>query len=107
MLMNYVALEPDTPTRMHFSDDYYVDRDITDRETKKAKRIRSLVFWVDRLEDEPVARTFSVISEKLRAELEPFLTDKGYRDLDFIITKRGAGFLTEYDVRTVPVGQPI
>jgi len=55
LLMNYVALVPGVPTRMHFTDDYYVDREIADRETGKPKRIKSLVFWVDELNGEDVA----------------------------------------------------
>jgi hypothetical protein len=44
MLMNYIALAPGVPTRMHFTDDYYVEREIADRETGKPRRVRSLVF---------------------------------------------------------------
>jgi len=101
LLMNYVSLVPGVPTRMHFTDDYYVDREIADRETGKPKRIRSLVFWVDELNGEDVARTFSILSQKLAAHMEPFLPDKRYGDYDFIITQIGDGFMKDWNVQVI------
>jgi len=101
LLMNYVALAPGVPTRMHFTDDYEVDREIADRETGKPKRIKSLVFWVDELNGEPCARTFSVLSQKLQAPLEPFRKNKEYLKYDFIITQMGDGFLKDWNVQTI------
>lgn len=104
LLMNYVALAPGVPTRMHFTDDYYVEREIADRETGKPKRIKSLVFWVDELNGEDCARTFSILSQKLSAHLEPFLKDKEYTHYDFIITQMGDGFLKDWNVQ--PMRRP-
>ena len=101
MLMNYVALVPGVPCRMHFTDDYYVDREIADRETGKPKRIKSLVFWVDELEAQDCARTFSVLSQKLAAHLEPFLKNKEYSRYDFVITQIGDGFLKDWNVQPI------
>ncbi|MBU1307870.1 MAG: hypothetical protein KKF33_20390 [Alphaproteobacteria bacterium] len=101
MLMNYVALIPGVPTRMHFTDDYYVDREIPDRESGKAKRVKSLVFWVDELNGEPAARTFSVLSQKLSETLEPFRKDKRYTRYDIIITQMGDGFLKDWNVQAI------
>ena len=104
LLMNYVALAPGVPTRMHFTDDYYVEREIADRETGKPKRIKSLVFWVDELNGEDCARTFSILSQKLSAHLEPFLKGKEYTHYDFIITQMGDGFLKDWNVQ--PMRRP-
>lgn len=104
MLMNYIALVPGVPTRMHFTDDYYVERDIMEKESGKTKRIRSLVFWVDELNGEPCARTFSVMSQKLQAPLEPFRKGKEYIHYDFIITKMGDGFYVDWNVQ--PIRRP-
>jgi len=104
MLMNYIALTPGVPTRMHFTDDYTVDREIADRETGKPKRIKSLVFWVDELNGEDTARTFSILSEKLAAHFEPFRKGKGYVNYDFIITQMGDGFLKDWNVQ--PIRRP-
>ena len=95
LLMNYVQLFPGVPTRMHFTDDYYIERTIADKETGKPKTIRSLVFWVDELGGEDVARTFSILSQKLAAHFEPFLKDKEYTRYDFIVTQMGEGFLKD------------
>ncbi len=101
MLMNYVALSPGVPTRMHFTDDYYVDREIADRETGKPKRVNTLVFWVDELNGEAAARTFSVLSQKLAAHFEPFRKNKEYAHYDFIITQMGDGFLKDWNVQLI------
>ena len=101
LLMNYIALVPGVPTRMHFTDDYWVDREIADRETGKPKRIRSLVFWVDELNGEDCARTFSILSQKLAAHFEPFLKDKRYMGYDFIVTQIGDGFLKDWNVQVI------
>jgi len=86
---------------MHFTDHYYIDREIADKETGKPKTIRSLVFWCDELNGEPCARTFSVLSQKLAAHMEPFLPDKGYGGYDFIITEIGKGFLKDWNVQVI------
>ena len=104
LLMNYVALVPGVPTRMHFTDDYYVDREIADKETGKPKRIKSLVFWVDELNGEDTARTFSILSEKLAAHFTPFRPNKEYIHYDFIITQIGDGFLKDWNVQ--PIHRP-
>jgi len=101
LLMNYVPLVPGVPTRVHFTDHYYIDRIIADKETGKPKPIRSLVFWVDELEGEDCARTLSVLSQKLAAHLEPFLPEKRYTGYDFIITKIGDGFLADFNVQPI------
>lgn len=101
LLMNYIALVSGVPTRMHFTDDYYVDRVIADKETGKPKRIKGLVFWVDELGGEDCARTFSILSQKLAAHFEPFIKNKEYIRYDFIVTQIGDGFLKDWNVQTI------
>jgi hypothetical protein len=101
LLMNYIALVPGMPTRMHFTDDYYIERVIADRETGKPKPIRSLVFWVDELNGEDCARTFSILSQKLAAHFEPFRKDKEYTRYDFIVTQIGEGFMKDWNVQVI------
>jgi len=101
VLMNYIQLAPGVPTRMHFTDDYIIERTVLERESGKPKTIRSLVFWCDELNGEPVARTFSVLSQKLTAHLEPFRKDKEYQKYDFIITEMGTGFMKDWNVQPI------
>ena len=102
VLTNYIALVAGVPTRMHFTDDYKIERTINDRERPGyTKRINSLVFQVDELEGEDVARTFSVMSQKLAAHFEPFLADRRYRGYDFIVTQMGDGFMKDWNVQVV------
>ena len=102
MLMNYIALERDKPILMHFTDHYFVKRQIADPDKGGLKWIDSLVFWCDTLEGQPVARTFSIVSTKLAAKLEPFLKDDKYKNYDFRITKVGEGYATEFIVEALP-----
>ena len=102
MLMNYVELETDVPTRMHFTDHYFVEREIWDKDLEKFKWVRSLVFWVDTLGGYPAAKTFSVLSKKLAATLEPYLAGHKYLEYDFVVTKKGEGFATTYLVEAIP-----
>lgn len=102
MLMNYVALEKDVPARMHFTDHYKVEREIWDEKLGRFKPVSSLVFWVDQLNGEPTARTFSVLSENLATILRPYLPNHTYIDNDFVITKQGEGFGTRYQVQVIP-----
>ena len=101
MLMNYIRLVPGVPTRMHFTDDYYVERDILDRDTGKTKRLKTLVLWCDTLGGEPVARSFSILSQKLEAHFLPYLQGKKYEQYDFIITEIGTGFLKDWNVQPI------
>jgi len=103
MLMNFLALEEGKPTRMHFSDLYRVQRRIFDRELGIFKEVDSRVFFVDRLEGQPAGRTFSVLSQKLMAQLEPFVEGNRFMEYEFIITKEGSGFSTEYRVQPIRV----
>ncbi len=101
LMSNYIRLVPGIPTRMHFTDDYLVDREIKDQETGKPKRIKSLVFWVDELDGRSDSRTFSILSQKLSAHFEPYLKDKLYNRYDFIITQIGEGFLKDWNVQPI------
>ena len=104
LLMNYIALAPGVPTRMHFTDDYVIERTILEKESGKPKPIKSLVFQVDELNGEDVNRTFSVLSLKLAAHFEPFRKDKEYTHYDFIVTQMGDGFLKDWNVQ--PIRRP-
>lgn len=101
LLMNYIPTFPGVPVRMHFTDDYYVDRQIADRETGKPKRVKTLVFWADSLGGEPCARTFSILSQKLEAIFLPYLKDKEYTKYEFIVTQMGDGFLKDWNVQMI------
>ena len=101
MLMNYISLSPGVPTRMHFTDDYIVERKIKDTESGKEKTIKSLIFWVDEHNGADVARTFSIMSDKLAAHFEPFRKDKEYTKYDFIITQMGDGFYKDWNVQPI------
>ncbi len=101
LLANYIRLFPGVPTRMHFTDKYLIDREIADRESGKPKTIKSLVFYVDEVNGEPASRTFSVLSQKLAAHMEPYLPDNEYRGYDFLITQMGEGFLKDWNVQVI------
>jgi hypothetical protein len=101
VLMNHIELHAGVPTRMHFTDDYLIERTILEKESGKEKPIKSLVFWCDELNGEPAARTFSVLSQKLAAHFEPFRKGKEYIKYDFIVTQMGDGFMKDWNVQPI------
>ena len=101
VFMNYIESLPGIPTRMHFTDWYFVVRVIPDKESGKTRPVKTVAFWVDELNGEDVARTFSVMSKKLIAPLIAFLPNKDYINYDFIITAIGDGFLKDWNVQPI------
>lgn len=100
VLQNFIVLQEGIAAVMHFADHELAERDIVDPLTRREKVITILEFTVDRLGGEAVNTVFSVTSEKLAQGLQPWLEGKRYRDFTFIITRRGRGFRTEYEIQT-------
>jgi len=89
---------------MHFTDHYFIKREIADRESGKPKQIESLVFYCNEEDGEPCSKTFSILSQKLSAHMDPFIPDNVYRGYDFIMTQIGEGFLKDWNVQ--PIKRP-
>lgn len=106
LLMNYVELKDGIPVTLHFTDQYMVTRMIYDRELGKEKPVQSLVLATDEVDGEIAFKTLSVLSDKLYAMLAPYLPDSRFRDYTFKITKFGSGFLTNFEVETIPRPAP-
>ena len=106
MLMNYVEIKPGETKTLHFTDHYWVDRMIWDKDLNKEKPVRTLVFQVDEVDGEMDLKTFSVLSTKLSSMLAPYLPDSAHRDYNFRITRTGAGFLTDWQVEAIPRPAP-
>ena len=102
VLQNFVTLQTGIPARMHFTQDVIMPREITDPATGQAKTIRVLELSVDTLNGSPVDAVFSVTSEKLAQALLPFTEGKRYLTLDIVLTRSGSGFMTEYELTTLP-----
>lgn len=101
-LGNWVMLEEGIPERVHFVDHVLTVRDVTDRATGRTVTRNVAVMDVDELNGKPVTAQLSVMSEKLYAQLEPYIRDNSYKDYDFTLTKVGTGFRTEYSVQHTP-----
>lgn len=101
LLMNYIALVTGVPTLMHFTDDYEVTRTIIEKESGKPKKLTTFVFYVDELNGEPCAKTFSILSQKLLNQFQPYLKDKEYTKYDFILCESGAGFYKDWEFRAI------
>lgn len=106
MLMNYVEIKPGETKSLHFTDHYWVERMIWDKELGGEKPVRSLVFQVDAVDGALDMRTFSVLSNKLASMLAPYLPDSRFRDFEFRITRTGSGFLTDWQVTAIPKPAP-
>lgn len=99
LLMNYIALVPGIPKRMHFTDHYKITRHILEREVGKMKPVESLTFWVDEEDAQPAAKTFNILSGKLAAQIEPWLKEKKYANYDVEITEFGEGYNKDWNIR--------
>lgn len=101
VLSNWVGLTAGVPCRFHFTDHYYMEREIMDKELGRPRTIASHVFYVNEVDGEPASRTFSILSQKLWAHLEPYIKDNVYRGYDFIITEMGSGFYKDWNVQVI------
>jgi len=86
-LENWVKLELGTEVRMHFKDYRITSREITDPFWKTERTVQSLLFLVDREDGKPVDKMFSIISERLAQEFQPYLEDGSYRNYEWTIAK--------------------
>ena len=102
VLRNYVTLQPGVPARLHFVGGALVAKEITDPLTLRNKTVRALELDVDEVNGQPVVASFSVLSEKLAADFDPYLKDGRLKDYDFILTRTGQGYQTRYSVQRIP-----
>ena len=92
-LNNWVKLPIGKVVCMHFREFRFVERQITDPYFKTPRMVKSLLFLVDKVDGEPVDKTFSVVSEKLSQEFEPYLEDGTFRNYVWCLVKDGDGFV--------------
>ena len=103
VLQNYVILQPDVPTRLHFRDHALQRKTITDPATLQPAGRMTLVFDVDRLDGREVESKLSIMAEKFASLFQPYLADKSYVNYDFIVTVTGEGFRRQFTVQPVPL----
>ena len=92
-LENWVKLPIGKVVCMHFREYRVVDREITDPLFGVLRTVKSLVFLVDKVDGAPVDKTFSVVSEKLADEFEPYLEDGSYKNYTWCLVKDAVGFV--------------
>lgn len=102
VLQNYVMLEQDVPARVHFYDHHIESRTITDPQTGGPSVRNVLVFEVDSLNGRPCVARYSTMAEKHALQFKPYLDTKSYRNFDFLITKHGSGYRTDYTLQVIP-----
>lgn len=99
---NYVKLEIGKPVRLHFIDHGIMDKIVTDPVLKWKKTVKSLVFKVDKMDGDQADTVFSMLSEKLWKEFEPYLEGQKYLNYEFVIVKDIAGFMPPRIVEVRP-----
>jgi len=103
VLQNYVILDTGIPARVHFTDHVIEKRTVTDPRLGTPTTRNVLVFDVDRLNGKEVTAKYSIMAEKHAGQFEAYLSGQLYRGYDFIITKRGEGFRTNWTVEAIPI----
>lgn len=86
-LGNWVKLVPNVEVRLHFREYRITDREITDPFWNVKRTVKSLLFLVDKENGEPVDKMFSIISETLSDEFEPYLEDGSFRNYEWTLVK--------------------
>lgn len=100
---NWITLKPGVPVTLHFSDHAIVKRQITDPVRHVGATRESLMMYVDEKDGSKVDMVFSVLSQKLAAELSGYLPGKAYTRYRFTIIKDAAGFVAPRLVRVSPL----
>ena len=91
-LENWVKLPVAKVVCMHFKDHRITDRVITDPMFNIPRTVKSLVFLVDKVDGKSVDKLYSVVSERLAQEFEPYLEDGSYKTYEWCLVKDAAGF---------------
>jgi len=91
-LDNWVKLPPGKVVCMHFKEYRVTSREITDPFFGTARKVNSLLFLVDRVDGVACDKTFSVVSERLASEFEPYLEDGSYRGYTWCLVKDAGEF---------------
>ena len=86
-LGNWVILKPGVEVKLHFREYRITPRQIKDPFWKVDRQVNSLLFLVDREDGKPVDKMFSVISDRLAQEFEPYLEDGSYKLYEWTIVK--------------------
>ena len=86
-LGNWVKLTPGVEVKLHFREYRITPREIQDPFWKVDRQVNSLLFLVDRENGKPVDKMFSVISDRLAQEFEPYLEDGSYKLYEWTIVK--------------------
>ena len=87
----WIRLEPGKPKKIHIKSWQKINRVITDPITGMPKEIPSLILIVDEEDGIPVNKQLSIVSQKLSAELAPYLESGAYVNYNFIIIKDSLG----------------
>lgn len=92
-LENWVKLPIGKVVCMRFREYRVIPRQIEDPMFKIPRMVTSLVFLVSHVDGVPVDKTFSVVSERLAQEFEPYLEDGTYKNYVWCLVKDAAGFV--------------
>ena len=93
VIENWVKLEVGKQVELHFKEYRVASRQITDPYFGTPRTIESLLFLVDKVDGVDVDKTFSVTSEKLSQDFDPYLEDGSFRNYIWTIVKDGPGFV--------------
>ena len=103
VLANWVKLEVGKEVKLHFREYVVRSREIEDPDFKVMRKVETLLFLVDRMDGEEVDKTFSVLSEKLAQEFEPYLEDGSFRNYEWVLVKDGPGYVAPRIARRLRV----
>lgn len=99
---DYVNLKVGKPVSMIFDNYAWQARDVIDPELGFSKTVHALVFHVRKIDGRDVSTIFSLISEKAKNEITPYLENDRYKRFLFTYIKERAGFVPPRILSAVP-----
>lgn len=102
VMRNWLELQNGVPARLHFADHHEDTPTLTDVNTGAPTRRNRLVMDVDSLNGRAVVTQLSILADKLKAMIEPYLPDKAYRNYDFVLTQTGDGYQRRWSLQVIP-----
>jgi len=101
-ISSWIQLRPGVPQKLHFVSHAHVSKLIRDPILGVDKTVPSIVFLVDFQNGKRVEKNFSVVSQRLAAELSPYLVGRKYEDLLLTVVKPAGRMAAPRLSRTEP-----
>ena len=100
---NYVKLKPGDTAVMRFDNFTTHAPQVKDPVLGFSKTVNALVMHVSELNGRPADTVFSIVSQTLQGEMQPYLDQEKYKRYRFTITRESGSYTAPRILSAVPV----